>query len=449
MRRASAWGLVIVGLPLMTWILVALRTQVSLESVLLLYLLAVVVIAVLGGVAAGLVAAVAADLLTNYYFIPPYGTLHIASSDHVVAIVVFVLVAVIVSVLVEVAARRREELGRRNAEAQVMRQIAEQPVGELSVDSVLEQLREGFELSAASLCRGSSADAEVLATAGVRHSGDVETLIPVGQDLIVRLEGPPRMAADATSMRALAMTAARAYEARALAGDAEQARTLAELDRVRSALLAAVGHDLRTPLAGVKAAVSSLRQTDVNWSDEERQELLATIEESADRLDALVSNLLDMTRIQAGAVTVDWTTTSLSDVVESASAGQPATTLEVDVPADLPWIHTDPVLLERAVANVVENALRYRPPGTKVRVEARAGANGVRLRVIDHGPGVPDSEQANMFEPFQRLDDRTQGGTGLGLAIARGFVLAVGGEIEPQETPGGGLTMVLTLPLAS
>ena len=449
-NRLVAWGLVLLGLPLLTWLLTSFRGDVSLESVLLLYLLAVVVVAVVGGMLPGLVAAVTADLLANYYFVPPYGTLHIESGDHVVAIVVFVLVAVIVSVLVEVASRQREEVGRRDAEASMMERLAEIPVGEVSVDAVLDDLRKAFDLSATSLQHvGGSSDGAVIASSGVAQPDDVASVIAVGEGLVVTVSGPPRLGVDSSAMRVMALSAARAYEGRTLAKDAENARTLAELDRVRSALLAAVGHDLRTPLAGVKAGVSSLRQTDVTWSPEEEAELLATIEESADRLDVLVANLLDMTRIQAGGVIVDLVDVSVEEVVAAAVAGLPTASIELDLPDGLPMVRTDPGLLERAVANVVENALRYRPEGTGVQVSAVHVGVSIVVSIIDHGPGIPEAVRGEIFEPFQRLDDRTQGGTGLGLAIAKGFVNAVGGTVEPTSTPGGGLTMQITLPVAS
>ncbi len=450
MKRIVAWALVLLGLPLLTWVLTLFRGHVSLESVLLLYLLAVVIIAVIGGMIPGLVAAVAADLLANYYFVPPYGTLHIQSGDHVVAIVVFVLVAIIVSVLVEVASRQREEVGRRDAEASMMERLAEIPVGEVSVDAVLDDLRKAFDLSATSLQRdGDSSGEAIIAASGVRQPGDVQSVIAVGEGLVVTVSAPPRLGVDSSAMRVMALSAARAYEGRTLAEDAEHARSLAELDRVRSALLAAVGHDLRTPLAGVKAGVSSLRQTDVAWSPEEEAELLATIEESADRLDVLVANLLDMTRIQAGGVIVDLVDVSVEEVVAAAVSGLPTGSIELDVPDGLPMIRTDPGLLERAVANVVENALRYRPEGTGVQVTARNVGGSVEVSIIDHGPGIAEAARGEVFEPFQRLDDRTQGGTGLGLAIAKGFVNAVGGTVEPTSTPGGGLTMKIWLPVAS
>jgi two-component system sensor histidine kinase KdpD len=239
---------------------------------------------------------------------------------------------------------------------------------------------------------------------------------------------------------------------RRLAEEAQQARRLAEGNKIRTALLAAVSHDLRTPLASIKASVSSLRQGDVQWDPEDEAELLATIEESTDRLDGLVANLLDMSRLQTGVVMPLIRPVTLDEVVPPALAGVPAGRVEVDVPETLVPVTADAGLLERALANVVENAVRY----SRERVVVSAsdlrfggGPARVELRVADRGPGVPDNVKEQIFEPFQRLGDAPRGGgVGLGLAVARGFVEAMGGTLNAEDTPRGGLTMVFALPLA-
>ena len=252
-------------------------------------------------------------------------------------------------------------------------------------------------------------------------------------------------------LRALAGAAGRAWETQRLAREAARAEQLAETDRVRSALLAAVGHDLRTPIAGIKTAVSGLRQADVTWQPEEEDELLETIEESADRLASLVDNLLAMSRIQAGALSVQLQPVSIDEVVSRALISLKATAVELDIPEDLPPVLGDEVLLERVIANLVDNARRFTPPDGAVRITAREATPGagrrqvVQVRVIDHGPGIPAEHWDEMFRPFQRLGDRTPGGTGLGLAIVRGLTEAMQGSVTPSATPGGGLTMQLDL----
>ena len=223
---------------------------------------------------------------------------------------------------------------------------------------------------------------------------------------------------------------------------------LAESDRQRTALLSAVSHDLRTPLAAAKAAVSSLRSGEVPWTDAQRRELLTTAEDGLDRLTALVTNLLDLSRLQAGALPVMPSAVGLDDVVaRTLEYADPDARIVVDVPPDLPEVEADVGLLERAVANVLENALRYAPPDTKVEIVGRALSGSVELRIVDRGPGIDAAQAAEMFRPFQRTDDAPAGGAGvgLGLAIARGFTEAMGGTVSAERTPGGGATVVICL----
>jgi two-component system sensor histidine kinase KdpD len=263
--------------------------------------------------------------------------------------------------------------------------------------------------------------------------------------------GPALFAADQRVLGAFAAAVETAFEGRRLSEQAREARTLADVDRQRTALLAAVGHDLRTPLAGIKAAVSSLRQSDVEWSPEEQAGLLAAIERSADRLDSVVANLLDASRLQAGAVVTDARPVALDEVIGAAllALGPGHERVQVDVPEDLPLVQADPGLLERVLANVLDNGLRHGGDDTTIEVIATAGSTSAKLMVVDHGPGVPAEQRERLFTPFQRLDDRsTATGVGLGLAVARGFTDAMGGAIAAEGSPGGGLTVRLRLPLA-
>jgi two-component system sensor histidine kinase KdpD len=245
------------------------------------------------------------------------------------------------------------------------------------------------------------------------------------------------------------IAARRAVEAEEGRAQAAQAEMLAAGNRMRTALLAAVSHDLRTPLAGIKASITGLRQTDVAWSATDRAELLETIEDSADRLGALIANLLDMSRVQTGALQPFLQPAAVDEIVPVALRGIPgADTVRLDTPEDLPLVRTDPGLLERALANLLSNALRHSPPGRPPTLVARHEGDRLALRVVDHGPGVAVGDRDRIFEPFQRLGDRSVGGVGLGLAVARGFVEAIGGELAAGDSPGGGLTMTVQLPLA-
>jgi len=249
----------------------------------------------------------------------------------------------------------------------------------------------------------------------------------------------------------MAAVAARTLEAQRLAADAARADGLAQIDRARSALLAAVGHDLRTPLARIKVSVSSLRQSDAILPEAEQAELLATIEESSDTLSELVDNLLGLSRLQAGVLSVHLDSVPLDAVVSSAllHLGPRSKEIIVAVPDDLPMVCADAGLLERVLVNILANAQTASPPGGRpVEVTGEVSVEQVNLIIADSGPGVPAEDRERMFQPFQRLHDRSTTGLGLGLAIAQGFLEAMGGKIRPADTPGGGLTMSISLPRA-
>jgi two-component system sensor histidine kinase KdpD len=269
--------------------------------------------------------------------------------------------------------------------------------------------------------------------------------------LRLALRGRPLRAEDQRVVGAFAAQAAVVLERSRLAEAAAAAAPLAAVDRMRTALLAAVGHDLRTPLASAKAAVTSLRSRDVDWTARDREELLLTADESLDRLARLVDNLLDMSRLNAGAMSVFSRPVALDEVVPRAldDLGSSGDGVAVDVPDDLPEVYADPGLLERVLANLVANAVRYSPPGTPPLVTGSGLGDRVELRVIDRGPGIPAASLDKVFAPFQRLGDTDNTtGVGLGLALSRGLTEAMGGELTPEETPGGGLTMVVALPTA-
>jgi two-component system sensor histidine kinase KdpD len=274
--------------------------------------------------------------------------------------------------------------------------------------------------------------------------------VPIGTELRLMGRGPALFAEDQRVLEAFAAAAQTAYEGRRLSERAGEARELAAADRQRTALLAAVGHDLRTPLAGIKASVSTLRQTDVDWTDEQRRELLAAIEESTDRLDAIVANLLDASRLEAGALSVQPVPVALDEVIAAALLAVPGArdAVTVDVPEDLPLVRADPGLLERVMANLLENAVRH-GGGGPVEVMATAGEMSARIKIVDHGPGVPKEQRERLFQPFERLGGGTPQGAGLGLSVARGFTEAMDGVLIADGSEGGGLTMRLRLPLAT
>jgi two-component system, OmpR family, sensor histidine kinase KdpD len=457
-RRRQVAGLVlgILLLPLVTLLLEAVNEDLALDGQVLVYLLAVVVIAIVGGVIVAVVAAVASATLINYYFVDPVHTLSVGDPDQIVALVVFVIVAVLVSGAIEFAVRRAQAAERARAEAETMSALAGPDLeGEESLREVLRRARETFGMESVMLKArpGGTDEWRDVEHVGWAPSGEEAPLrfdVPIGPRLRLLGRGPALFAEDRRVLEAFAHAARTAYEGQVLSWEAEQARSLAVVDEQRTSLLAAVGHDLRTPLAGIKAAVSSLRQTDVEWSEEERRDLLATIEDSVDRLDGVVGNLLDASRLQTGSVSVRPRAVALDEVVASALLAVPDREgrIQVDVAEDLPAVNVDPGLLQRVLVNVLDNSLRHGGQDGGVEVVAHAGAETAKLEVIDHGSGVPDEQKAQLFEPFQRLDDRGPEGVGLGLAVARGFIEAMGGAMVADDTSGGGLTMRIRLPLA-
>lgn len=228
-----------------------------------------------------------------------------------------------------------------------------------------------------------------------------------------------------------------------------EAEMLAKADELRTAILRAVSHDLRTPLAGIKASVSSLRQEDVEWDDSERKEFLQSIEGETDRLTNIVTNLLDLSRIEAGVVRPSMHVTPVEDIVSTAlrSMADGSERIEVDVPDDLPEVTADHALVERALVNLMQNSLKWSPAGATVLVRCRAGADSVEIAVVDHGPGIPAGKRQQVLQPFHRLNDATSGGgLGLGLAIADRLVASMNGRLELSDTAGGGLTAAIFLP---
>ena len=272
--------------------------------------------------------------------------------------------------------------------------------------------------------------------------------IDIRDDLTLMVTGQDSSATPAL-LAGYAAQAAAALDRERLRTQAAQAEALAEGNRMRTALLAAVSHDLRTPLASIKASVGGLRQTDVEWSEADEADLLATIEQNADRLDALIGNLLDMSRLHTGSLQPFLRPTAIDEVAPVAAVGlDDSLRLEMAVPDGFPLVLADPGLLERVLANLFSNALRCSPAGRPPELHAALDGGMVRLEVADHGPGVPDEQKELIFEPFERVGDRHPG-VGLGLAVARGFAEAMGGRIGAFDTPGGGLTVRVTLPAAS
>jgi two-component system sensor histidine kinase KdpD len=465
-RRVAAVVLTVVGFPLLTLVLTAYRSHVDLSTALSSYLVLVVAVAAIGGVWPAALAAVVGFLLSNYYFAPPLHTFTIANARDILALVVFLVAAGVVSTLVDLSARRSAAAVRARADAHMLARMAGRLVSPQGnpLPELLDDLLVAFRLEATSVLRSDAESAPAIGTGGanahqwavVASAGprppctpeEASLTLPLTGHEVLALRGPGLSAEDRDIMAGFAAQLATALGSERLHVERSEADALKRADELRSALLAAVSHDLRTPLASIKAASSSLLSEQLSFGPEETAILLRTIDEESDRLSILVENLLDMSRIQTGTMEIEHSTVAVGEVIAAAidSLGPRGAGVVSVVPDSIPRIHTDEVLLERVVANLIDNALVH-AGGSGLVVEAGHIAGRVDIRVVDRGPGISPKDRALVFQPFQRLGDTQQRvGVGLGLAVARGFTEIIGGELDIEDTPGGGCTVVIRLP---
>jgi two-component system sensor histidine kinase KdpD len=465
-RQIAGYVLAVALAPLGALVLASDRTGINLTSDTLAFLVAVIVVALTGGFLPAVIAAIISSLLLNYYFTPPIHSWTISQANNALALGVFIAVGLVTSWVVDTTARKSNQAARANAESELLRTTAGSILqGQGTLDALLERTREAFGMRSASLLerldpagggagRGPAGEWAVVACSGdapVTRPDDADVDVPVTDTLSLALAGRPLPADDRRVLGAFAAYAAVALEQQRLTAEAEAAKPIAAADRMRTALLAAVSHDLRSPIASAKAAVTSLRSEDIDWDDADTAELLATADESLDRLTHLVGNLLDMSRLQAGALSLFPRPSGLDEIIARSldDLGPAGREITVDIPDALPAISADPAILERIVVNLTENALRYSPAGKPPLLAASALGDRVELRVVDRGPGIPEGDRDRMFVPFQRLGDTDNTtGVGLGLALARGLTEAMDGTLTAEDTPGGGLTMTISLPAA-
>jgi two-component system sensor histidine kinase KdpD len=466
-RLLLGLALTVILMPLLTVLLRPHRDDLSLSSLILIFLVTVIAVSLVGRLWAALTAALVGSLLLNYYFTPPVHNWTIAETENVLALIVFLLVAVIVSVTVNLAVRRTEQAVRARREANALGIVAGSVLrGSRPLPALLDQLRESFGLQSVTLLernpeapesptqrrdstRWTVAESVGAPTCTSPGAGDVE--VPIDQTLTLVLKGRTLDASDQRIVEAFAVQAALALRQQRLTEEAAAAVPIAEADKLRTALLRAVSHDLRAPLASAKAAVRGLRNQDVIFDETDRQELLATADESLDLLTHLVENLLDMSRLQAGALGVHLQPTSVAEVLPLAvdELGEAADGVRIRLADDLSDVNADPALLQRVLANLLSNALKHSPADVPPTVTASEHGDQVHVRVVDNGPGLPADERERVFLPFQRSgDQQDQPGIGLGLALSRGLAEAMGGTLEAEDTPGGGLTMDLALTTA-
>ncbi|MBC7763910.1 MAG: sensor histidine kinase KdpD [Candidatus Saccharibacteria bacterium] len=446
-RRIIGFIVALAAGPLITWLLVSFRTNDTITSDVLAFQLLVVVVALVGGIWPALFAALLSGLTLDFFFVEPVYTVTIAKPAHILALALYILNALLVSYVVDQAARRSRVAVRAAAESELLATIAGSVLrGQDALEALITRTRESFKLKSV---RVVGTD-DVLFESGTVNDDDRLTVLPVGDRGTLELRGPNLAASERRLLSVIAAQIDAAFEHNALVKTAGEIEPLAQADRMRSALLAAVGHDLRRPLTAATAAVTGLRSTDVTWTVSDRDELLATAQESLETLADLVTNLLDVSRVQAGALAVTTAPLLVEDVILEAidELGLGPADVELGIAEDLPEVLADHGLLQRVLVNLLENARRYSPPGESVRISASAFAGSLEVRVTDTGPGVPEDRREDIFVPFQRLGDTDNStGLGLGLALSKGFVEGMGGTLQADDTPGGGLTMVISLPV--
>jgi two-component system sensor histidine kinase KdpD len=449
-RRLSGVALTIIGLPFMTWALTAVRSPESLTSDVLAYQLFVVIVALVGGIWPALLAAIGAGFCLDFFFVAPLYEIRIAEPSHLISLLIFLAVGAAVSVVVDQAARRSRAANRSAAESEVLVGVATSVIGGSDViEALVTRLREAFGMTSVAVVENETViylSADESAGAG----SDEETSLPLGSSAKLTLRGKALAASDRKILGAFVSQLELALDRRRLAAEAEGMRPLAAADRLRSALLAAVGHDLRRPLAAATAAVTSLRSSEITLSKADRGELLETADESLGELATLVTDLLDVSRLQAGVLGVTLEPVTIEEVVGDVLDELHLTpgAIQLELGETRPVL-ADPALLQRVLVNLLANALRYSPDSAPVLASSEFG-DCVQVRVIDSGPGVPESRREEIFLPFQRLGDTDNTtGIGLGLALSKGFVEGMGGTLETEDTPGGGLTMVVELGAAS
>jgi two-component system sensor histidine kinase KdpD len=491
-RGALGYAVAVAGTALITAPLLAYRGSVSKTTVVLAYLLVVTAAAAAGGLGPGITAAALGFLAFDLLFLQPYHHIIVDDPQDYLSLAVYLLVAVVVSLLVATSERRRAQAERRERETRMLFDLSTSLVAHGSLDDTLRgvvgTVRSLFNLAGCAIVLPSGDGIRLAAVDGqvpddlderfvgvrggqttVQLRGPVDADLEPGQVLTVPMRsgehvvgalvvvagGPGSSGFGEAERRVLATFANQAALAVEQVQQEEQrnrALALQETDRLRTALLNSVSHDLRTPLASIKASASSLLDRDIQWSDAERDEFLATINTEVDRLTRLVHNLLDMSRIEAGALDPRLVESSVAEVVGPVVRRARAASrqrVDVDVPDELPSVLVDPVRLDQVLTNLLDNARAY-AAGGPVQVVARQAGETVELRMVDHGPGIPGPERERIFDQFYRLKGggKRPEGTGMGLAICRGIVEAHGGRLRAETTPGGGATFVLTLPVA-
>lgn len=458
--RAAQVLISLAAIGLLTGVMLTLQPLIHAATAGLLYILVVLLSAMFFGPHASLPGALLASLVFTYAFVPPYGSFGLTSIEGSLRLGVFLITALLVSSLAGRARRQTLIAQQRAAELSALYQLSQA----LSVEVTLERILPIVARSTAQIL--AVPNCQVLLAEGPEPAGPPppegvceEVILQVEQRhlgvlrVTRRVRGVPLTAAERERLETISAQVSLVLERVRLTEVASLARALAESDQLKSTLLSLVSHDLRTPLAVIKGLTTSLLDTTIVWSDPQRRELLQTIDDETDRLNRIVSDLLAMSRIEAGAISNARSWHALDELIAAAAASlrsqphQPV--IQLDLPLDLPLIHISYAQIEQVLRNLIENAVAYAPAGSPIEVCARAEAGQIRVEVRDRGPGVPDDLRERIFEKFVRVvePERHAMGSGLGLAICKGLVEAHGGQIWVEQRLGGGAVFVVTLPV--
>lgn len=451
-RRLAALVLAAALLPATTVALHPGGPIVSLQTILLIYLLIAVVVAFVGGAVAGMAASVAGFLLANWFFTTPFQTWNVDDPENVAGLLVFLVVGTSVGWLVGYARQRAIEADRARRQIEALASAITPLEPHLAYQALVDRVADVFGAGRVELVEERADGSVMIAAAGEElDRPNVLEVVDVDEHRSLRLRGVRLSTEDRRVLAAFGAQAGAALERESLRQEAARAATLAETDRLRTAILNAVSHDLRTPLASIKASVTSLLETGIDWTPEQSVEFFETIRDETERLNRLVGQLLDASRIQVGAVHVQRRPIAPDELVSSAIASLSAdpARLEIDVEETLPLVDTDPVLCERVLANLIDNALNHSPRHERVTVTAVDVTDAITFSIIDRGEGIPPDLRTAAFRPFHRLNDTpTNGGVGLGLAVTRGFLDALGHQLMIDDNPGGGTVVRVPIPIA-
>ncbi len=429
-----------------------------------LALLAVVIAGAVAGRGSGILASFLSFLGLNFFFTEPHHTLAVRHASDVVALIAFLLSALIVGALVSRVREERSRAEQRATEAQLLKStterfISSEPFGRI-LDGLAQALLDLFGLASAEIATpngvGRATAGDEPTTSGHAISVPLETRSgSYGALTATRAAGEePFSPPELSLMKTLASQTALAIERAALDGEVREARLQVEANALRAALFSSVTHDLRTPLASIKASASGLLAEGAHYSEEERRDVLGTVVEEADHLNLIVGNLLDLARMRAGALVPSRQPILIDEVIGSVLQRMRRTlervVVRTTIRPELPAVEADPVQIGQVLSNLIENAIRFSPPGSEIHITAARWRSAVQVRVTDQGPGIPESDRERVFEEFYRHDaGGGKGGTGLGLAIARAIVVAHGGTILAGAAPGGGTAVTFELPIAA